>query len=445
MVGTGRLACLAAALVVTAALCGVARGELTAKQEKDAEALIQQCGDKDFKLREQATKSLIDMGMDVLPVVRKAGQETTDAEVKMRCAYVASALIEKAELGPLEPSKVTLEVKDKPLGEALKELARQSGNRLLKMDPVLEDHKVTVSLKDVVYWQAVDEVCKSAGAYCVPKPREGGAGGVEIALAPKTDDVVEIGTVVGSTAVKLGSVMRQEYKRLAFRSGPGMPTQSNLGFEVQTYLEDRLPLMRIGIDLTSVTTADGVNHSNQRQMGASLRGRSPGGDVGSYWAMNMSWSDEAGMAEGMVTLGGTLELTYGFQPNELKAENIFEKKDVEVSADGKKLTVKDAKRQGDAVLVTLSVEDPTDDGTRLAQGAGAQWGLFLVDPQGKRHSSMGVMSGSTTATGGGIKMQGIIVFQAVPNAEGEWSLAYVYPGKVVKRSYPFMIQGVPLP
>jgi hypothetical protein len=51
-----------AVVAMTAALCGGAWGELTPEKTKQAQALITQCGDKDFQVREAATQSLIEMG-----------------------------------------------------------------------------------------------------------------------------------------------------------------------------------------------------------------------------------------------------------------------------------------------------------------------------------------------------------------------------------------------
>ena len=430
-------------MMATAALCGTARAELTAKQVKEAEALVKACGDNDYQVRDSATKKLIEMGMDVAPIVRKAGEASTDAEVKARCLYVVTTLLEKAEMGPLEPAKITLDVKDKPLGDVVKELAKQSGNGELKVAG-LEESKVTVKVKDMQYWQAVDEVCKSAGAYYTAKVRDGG--GYDITLAAKTDQVTDAGMPTGPMSVRVGSVRRQDYRYLDLRgSGQAPPESSTLGFEMQVYLEDRLPLMRIGLELTSVLTADGVNHANPRGMGHGMA-RMPSGNVGGYWNMNLGWGDPAGTAQGAVTLEGTVELSCGLQPKELKLEKVFEKQGIEASADGKKLTLKETKRQGDAVIVMFTLEDSSDEGTNFAQGGGAEWGIFLLDPRGKRHSSMGIMSGRSGAmAGGGMNMDGTVVFQGVANIEGDWSLIYAYPGKVVKRSYPFTIPGVPVP
>ena len=62
--------------------------ELSPEEKAQIDALIQRMGDRDFAVREEATKKLIEMGPDVLPIVRKTFQTTDDPEIKLRCGRV---------------------------------------------------------------------------------------------------------------------------------------------------------------------------------------------------------------------------------------------------------------------------------------------------------------------------------------------------------------------
>jgi len=74
---------------------GVARAELTPEQQKQAEALIKQFEAREFAARQQAVEKFIEMGPEVLPLVRKTLAETKDAEVKLRCEMVIKGTREK--------------------------------------------------------------------------------------------------------------------------------------------------------------------------------------------------------------------------------------------------------------------------------------------------------------------------------------------------------------
>ena len=73
------------------ALGATASAELTPEQKKRAESLIAQFPAPEFATRQKAVEELVKMGPDVLPLVRKKLEETSDAEVRLRCAMVLEA------------------------------------------------------------------------------------------------------------------------------------------------------------------------------------------------------------------------------------------------------------------------------------------------------------------------------------------------------------------
>jgi len=158
-------------LVTVAWAPAAACGELTPDETRQAEALIAQFSARQFAARQAAVDRLIEMGPDVLPLVRKTLTETDDAEVKLRCTMTVNGIVRKYGLiiedGKVIPlnlngSRITLDVTAMPIREVLDLLARQSGNAPLKADEVL-DRTVTLKLKDVPYWRALDEICRSTG------------------------------------------------------------------------------------------------------------------------------------------------------------------------------------------------------------------------------------------------------------------------------------------
>jgi hypothetical protein len=390
-------------------------------------------------VREAATKSLIAMGPDVLDMVKKAAEETQNAEAKMRCQAIVKELTGQRELGRVESSKVTLSVKDAPLSDVLKELARQSGNRELLMDKGLGERKVTANLKDAPYWQAVETVCASAEVCFAGKASESGI--METTLMARPAQTVELVAQAGSAMVMVGGVKRNSSNYLDLHIGKGKPDAGTIAFDMQVYLEDRLPLTRVALKLTDVTTADGVKHARpQPGEPSKVTGRVPAGTVATFWNTSETWDNTADWLTGPVTLDGTLQLAYGTEPKELRIDKVLDSKNVEVAADGKKLKLRQLMfyEHGPA-MAFVTLEDPADESIEMTDGRGTSWGLFLVDPDGKRHPGTGMM-----LTFRGTTSEKTVAFPSVSMRNGNWSLIYVYPGKVVEASYPFTIQAVPL-
>jgi hypothetical protein len=123
----------------------------------EIEALVARLGDKDFRARQAAGRALEERGEAALPALRRAAG-AGDEEVRRR-AEVLARKIERAAL--LSPRHVTLALKDRPVDEVVKELARQSGYRLQYQGG--QPRRVTLELENVTYWQALEKICNDAG------------------------------------------------------------------------------------------------------------------------------------------------------------------------------------------------------------------------------------------------------------------------------------------
>ena len=69
--------------------------ELTPEQTQQAQALIKELSAPEFAVRQEAVKKLIQIGPDVVPLVRKSLAETEDEEMKFRCQMVLKGIREK--------------------------------------------------------------------------------------------------------------------------------------------------------------------------------------------------------------------------------------------------------------------------------------------------------------------------------------------------------------
>lgn len=132
---------------------------------KSIAQLIEQLGDKDFKVREAAAKAIETLGPDALPALRKA-KDHPDLEVRRRI----NEWIPKFELEALAaPKRVNLDLKNETLEKIVAELARQTGYKLELADKGAPAQKrLSLRLVKATFWEALDRVCKEGGMELLP-------------------------------------------------------------------------------------------------------------------------------------------------------------------------------------------------------------------------------------------------------------------------------------
>ena len=255
------------AAALLAALVPSARAELTPQQVKTANALIAQFSDRQFVVRQKAVAKLVDMGPDVLPLIRKTLAGTDDNEVKLRCRLTFQGISRKfgvtipelhTERLPKnlswEPSRVTIKQQGITVVEAFELLAAHTGNKPLTNVPAnLKDKPIDLNLKDMPYWQAVDAVCKLAGLTYQPGYTD------ERFRVYATNNTKRLDTHTGPIVVKLTRCSREHCQWLSFRSGSEGGKRETLTFSLVVYIEDRLPIVASSGKLMKVLAADGKN------------------------------------------------------------------------------------------------------------------------------------------------------------------------------------------
>jgi hypothetical protein len=139
-------------LVVTAVL---AVSAVAADPPLSIDKLVEQLGSPSFPTRERATKALKDRGPEALPALRKA-MESKDEEVRKRAESLIPGLeIEEALL----PKKVTLKARDAAILDVLRDIEKQTGQKVLTQ----AGDTVTLEATDVPFWDALEQIGKSAG------------------------------------------------------------------------------------------------------------------------------------------------------------------------------------------------------------------------------------------------------------------------------------------
>jgi len=127
--------------------------------------LLDRLSDDEIQVREKAAADLIEYGKDALPALRLLETSTGDVELQARVASVLKGISENEILGlhwrrgPL----VTIDSEGAPVAAVLEDLERQ-GRDTFKYDPADLQDPVVLHLKEVPFWEAVEELCRVAPA-----------------------------------------------------------------------------------------------------------------------------------------------------------------------------------------------------------------------------------------------------------------------------------------
>lgn len=122
-------------------------------------------------VRASAQAALVKLGKAAVPQLEEA-LKSAAPEARARLVEILRAIADRERrAGAVPPgTRVSLQVKDRPVRDVLDELQRRAGTPLdLRKVPAAE--RVTVSLEDLPFWHALDEVCKAHGEVTL-QPKE---------------------------------------------------------------------------------------------------------------------------------------------------------------------------------------------------------------------------------------------------------------------------------
>ncbi|KPJ55891.1 MAG: hypothetical protein AMS16_03455 [Planctomycetes bacterium DG_58] len=444
--------------------------ELTPEQTKKAEALIQEFSARQFPVRQEAVKKLIEMGPGVLPLVRKTLAKTDDAEVRLRCEMVLKGIAERFGTTPegleidrklhLPVMRVTIDAKNQSVRKVLESLAEQSGNRApVTREPVILDHLVTLSLKDVPYWEGLDKLCEAAGlSYQLYRDR--------IDLRTKRKGEEDIGAYAGPVVIKVTACQRSARTTTlrTFRpfvaTEPPTRTENDMRVRVEfsSVCEDRLPSISEGIRLVGARDSDGTQlYPPTAETRPSLQ---------EYGRARLEWRDTSPGRKAPVTVSGVAEIVLALGRKELRIDDIFAPGQKPAESDGSTFLVQSAARDAAGIQVVLEVERPVTLPVLHHEHGRREYGFSLVSPSGKRYDRIwkyeiaGPHIGSNATSsdlrihvrrwtygkaGETQKFTMKLSFIDVPAEEGAWALVYDHPEKFARRLYPFTLKDIPMP
>jgi hypothetical protein len=141
-----------------------------AARPEDIARWIRELGEKDFQVREKATKALEEVGEPAVKALTEAAR-STDPEVQRR----VKLLLEQIEINEaVAPTLVALRLRDVPVPEAVEKLGKQSRLKLTLVPQQgpgreqLEQKRITLDLQRVPFWEALERLCETANLSYVP-------------------------------------------------------------------------------------------------------------------------------------------------------------------------------------------------------------------------------------------------------------------------------------
>jgi len=425
-------------------ISSLAIAELTPDQRNAAQALIAQLSAPEFAARQQAVEKLIALGAGVLPLVKKTLAETADVEVKMRCEMVLKGIEKDHGVRPdgtplprppnLDASRVTLDVKEVPLAKVLEIFAKESGNAAPVVPKEFREKPVTLALKDVPYWQAVDALCRTTGLTWSHGMR----------LLERPEGFLDVGAYAGPTALRITNA-----ERVVF-----FHTRSRRDWQLRSYVE--YGLMCCPESRLVVTSMAGRVTGAWRRDGTPLTVRE--GSFGAPDAFSIAVEEPLAPGERIARLEGELRIEVAVGEREMKLPDVLSGAERKVEDEGVSLTVSNGRR--DRNTAGLELEMSTSRGMIREQRGAVEprYGFFLVAPDGKRHvpevhsgpnashnlrGTLGVAAELPPAED--MRFHFGMAFRNLDDAPGAWSLVYIYPDRREILTHRFEIRDVPVP
>jgi hypothetical protein len=124
-----------------------------------------------FTLREQAMAELEAIGTPALEPLRQACK-SRDAETSRRAAELVRRIEDQQVTAlALAPKKLRLQLTDRPVLQAVEDLARQSGYVLLPQGDhsLVQDRKIQLDTGETTFWEALDQL-GARGGVTLPPP-----------------------------------------------------------------------------------------------------------------------------------------------------------------------------------------------------------------------------------------------------------------------------------
>ncbi len=437
---------LAALLCVFALLPALADSTPEPEFDKAAvEQLIGQLSDKSYPVRQKASQALAQVGPEALPLFRETIQKTGDPEVRRHL----EELVPKLErLSALTPKLVTLDLKDKPMREAVKELAKVTGYKIELSTPAAanderERRLVTVQVKRASFWETLDQICAQAGLAV----QEGWYGGdyavVRLEFGEATPGVMSLHGPF-RTRVTGAYYNRQLNFNNLIRTATDQPFQriETLSVNLSVSVEPKLPLLGLG----QPTITEALDDLDQSLV--------PPPNPNNYWQPSYyrSYMQQISAPLTPSRAGRRIKVLKGVVPVTVVAatkpkivvEKLMEVKNQSFKEGSTSITIDNVSKNGTQISIKMTISENRNGAHDYTWMNSLTQRLEVVDARGNKYQSYG-----HSWSGGNNSVQGTFQFGPSHNPNANLNPLNIFglalPGqlKLVYNEWTTLVHPVP--
>ncbi|APW60028.1 hypothetical protein [Paludisphaera borealis] len=419
------------------AIALVGRGEVGAQQASDAALrdrvlqLVERLDGDKPEARDAAEAALVKLGPKILSLLPETAG-ATNKERKDRLDRIRATLAAaKPDDNDAKPSRVTLQAKGIRLSDALQQLQKQTGNPIsdLREQQGAEatNPSFDLDLKDVTFYEALDEVARRADVTISAFTGDGSVG-ITTGKPPEKALIQYVG------AFRVG--LREFSERRDYQTG--MAT-ANAAFEVAW--EPRLRPMLLALKADQLVVKDDQGRVVKAQVMTEatdvvLRPENPVAEIN----VNLDAPERSAVKLAQFTVKADLTLPAGVKifrfPSLAQEDVVIKQDDVAVT-----LLKTEIDEQVWKVGVVLSYpgEGPAFESYRQGLFNNRLW---LETADGSRFEHNGGFS--NTGNDGG-KLGFEYLFVDVPGKPADYKFVYETPSRVITTPLEFTFKDVPLP
>jgi hypothetical protein len=407
------------------------------------ENLIAQLGDKNFRVRQAAGKALEERGEQALPELRKAS-DNPDEEVRRRIE-VLTLKVERSML--FTPKRVTLQMKNVPVADVIKELTRQTGYKLQFQGN--RQRRLTIEMVNVTYWQAMEKISNDIGLSAGYDEQQG----IIYLYEQNTHSPYTYHS--GPFRFVATNFSYNRYVNLANvpRNGidPNNQYDNNLNFGFMIQAEPKVPLLAISPPrLSKAEDENGVSllpkmHDNGQQFQVNYYDgnglyRNFQHSTGTQMAKPAKEATRAKIVKGRVTV----TVLSGTKPDVVLDNLAVGKKKVSAIGQTAEIIIDEIVEQNKMYTMTLTVKRIAKDGEQDYNWInGVAQKMELQDAKGRKYQSQGAMNFLNNTPS---SVHATYQFGLPPNAEIGPAVKFVFNQWVtMTHELEFEFKDLPLP
>jgi hypothetical protein len=363
--------------------------------------LIEQLGDANFRNREAATQAIEARGEKVLPELRVAAGASPSAEARRRLQSLVGQMERAAAL---EPKYVTLKCKDKPVGELLTEISKQTGYLFQNQGVGNNGTALTYDLGRLPFWQAMDRICDDAHLNMYHNDVNGMYFQHQDAISPH---VAYSGPFkVTANSMHYGkTIMLGQLPRIPV---PNQNRNESLQFSFNVLSEPKLPIM--GMTVARVLEAiDEAGNSmampNEPHNAYYYNGRYK--TFNQQLAVQLAWPNKGSKCIKRIRMSIPLSVLASQKPD-IVVDDILKVKDKKFTGNSVEMQILEVKGANQQILVKMKVRNRAADAAQDYNWTNSlHQQLELHDAKGNKYTSHGYQELTSNNVG---NVEGTLMF-----------------------------------